>query len=85
MRRNRRKNPRLGRYDNNSSLLLRLLGYAFTTFIIPFIINMIRKKPNNQQHLLCDKCHGKLVEVIDKEGNNNLYCKNCKTIKFDRH
>lgn len=82
MRRNRRNNPRLG--DNNSSLLLRLLGYAFTTFIIPFIINMIRKKLDNQQHLLCDKCHGKL-EVIDKEGNNNLYCKNCKTIKFDPH
>ena len=84
MRRNRRNNPRLGR-DDNSSLLIRLLGYAFTTFIIPFIINMIRKKLDNQQHLLCDKCHGKLVEVIDKEGNNNLYCKNCKTIKFDRH
>ena len=82
MRRNRRNNPRLG--DDNSSLLIRLLGYAFTTFIIPFIINMIRKKLYNQQHLLCDKCHGKL-EVIDKEGNNNLYCKNCKTIKFDRH
>ena len=84
MRRNRRNNPRLDRYDNNSSLLIRLLGYAFTTFIIPFIINMIRKKLDNQQHLLCDKCHGKL-EVIDKEGNNNLYCKNCKTIKFDHH
>ena len=84
MRRNRRNNPRLGRYDNNSSLLIRLLGFVFTTFIIPFIINMIRKKLDNQQHLLCDKCHGKL-EVIDKEGNNNLYCKNCKTIKFDRY
>ena len=83
MRRNRRNNPRISGNDN-SSLLLRLLGYAFTTFIIPFIINMIRKKLDNQQHLLCDKCHGKL-EVIDKEGNNNLYCKNCKTIKFDRH
>ena len=83
MRRNRRNNPRLGRYDN-SNILIRLLGYAFTTFIIPFIINMIRKKLDDQQHLLCDKCHGKL-EVIDKEGNNNLYCKNCKTIKFDRH
>lgn len=84
MRRNRRNNPRLGR-DDNSSLLIRLLGYAFTTFIIPFIINMIRKKLDNQQHLLCDKCHEKLEEVVDKEGNNNLYCKNCKTIKFDRH
>ena len=83
MRRNRRNNTRLGSNDN-SSFLLRLLGYVFTTFIIPFIINMIRKKLDNQQHLLCDKCHGKL-EVIDKEGNNNLYCKNCKTIKVDRH
>jgi hypothetical protein len=83
MRRNRRNNPRLGGNDK-SSLLLRLLGYAFTTFIIPFIINMIRKKLDNQQHLLCDKCHRKL-EVIDKEGNNNLYCKNCKRIKFDRY
>ena len=83
MRRNRRNNPRLGGNDN-SSLLLRLLGYAFTTFIIPFIINMIRKKLDNQQHLLCNKCHRKL-EVIDKEGNNNLYCKYCKRIKFDRY
>jgi late competence protein required for DNA uptake (superfamily II DNA/RNA helicase) len=60
---------------------MRLLGYALTTFVIPFIINMIRKKLGDQQRLLCNKCHGKL-QVIDKEGN--LYCKNCKMIKIDR-
>ena len=78
MRRNRRNNPRLG--DDNSSLLIRLLGYAFTTFIIPFIINMIRKKIDNQQHLLCDKCHGKLEETDP----GKFYCKKCKIIKLDR-
>jgi late competence protein required for DNA uptake (superfamily II DNA/RNA helicase) len=79
----------MGRYrnkprsdSNNNGLLMRLLGYALTTFVIPFIINMIRKKLSDQQRLLCNKCHGKL-QVIDKEGN--LYCKNCKMIKMDRH
>ena len=62
-------------------LLMRLLAYAIITFVIPFILNMIRKKLNAQQRLLCNKCHGKL-EVIDK---GNLYCKNCKMIKMDRH
>ena len=84
---------------NNDNLLMRLLGYAFIRFIIPFtillikilayaiitfivplILNRIKKKLYNQQRLLCSKCHGKL-QVIDKEGN--LYCKNCKIIKFD--
>ena len=79
----------MGRYrnkprsdSNNNGLLMRLLGYALTTFVIPFILNMIRKKLSDQQRLLCNKCHGKL-EVIDKEGN--LYCKNCKMIKMDPH
>ena len=78
----------MGRYrnkprsdSNNNGLLMRLLGYALTTFVIPFILNMIRKKLSDQQRLLCNKCHGKL-QVIDKEGN--LYCKNCKMIKMDR-
>ena len=78
----------MGRYrnkprsdSNNNGLLMRLLGYALTTFVIPFILNMIRKKLSDQQRLLCNKCHGKL-QVIDKEGN--LYCKNCKMIKIDR-
>jgi hypothetical protein len=74
-----RNNPRSD--SNNNGLLMRLLGYALTTFVIPFILNMIRKKLIDQQRLLCNKCHGKL-QVIDKEGN--LYCKNCKMIKIDR-
>jgi len=61
---------------------MRLLGYALTTFVIPFILTMIRKKIIDQQRLLCTKCHRKL-QVIDKEGN--LYCKNCKIIKTDRY
>lgn len=72
-----RNNPKSG----NNSLLMRLLGYALTTFVIPFILTMIRKKIIDQQRLLCTKCHGKL-QVIDKEGN--LYCKNCKIIKTVR-
>ncbi|MDF2737347.1 MAG: hypothetical protein K0S93_1204 [Nitrososphaeraceae archaeon] len=95
-----RNYPRSGSHNNNG-LLMRLLGYALTTFVIPFVIlllrlltyaiislvipfilNIIRKKLSGQQRLLCNKCHGKL-EVIDKEGN--LYCKNCKIIKMDRH
>ncbi len=73
-----RNNPKSG----NNSLLMRLLGYSLTTFVIPFILTMIRKKIIDQQRLFCNKCHGKL-QVIDKEGN--LYCKNCKIIKMDRH
>ena len=73
-----KNNPKSG----NNSLLMRLLGYALTTFVIPFILTMIRKKIIDQQRLLCTKCHGKL-QVIDKEGN--LYCKNCKIIKTDRY
>ena len=73
-----RNNPK----SSNNSLLMRLLGYALTTFVIPFIFTMIRKKIIDQQRLLCNKCHGKL-QVIDKEGN--LYCKNCKIIKTDRY
>jgi hypothetical protein len=93
----------MGRYRNHSSsanngLLMRLLGYALTkfiipfvilimralayaiiTFIIPFVINLIKTKLGDQQRLLCTKCHRKL-EVIDK---GNLYCRNCKIIKFD--
>ena len=57
-----RNNPKSG----NNSLLMRLLGYALTTFVIPFILTMIRKKIIDQQRLLCNKCHRKL-QVIDKE------------------
>lgn len=75
-----RNNPRSGS-NNNNGILIRLLGYALTTLVIPFILNMIRKKLSDQQRLRCNKCHGKL-QVIDKEGN--LYCKNCRMIKMDR-
>ena len=75
-----RNKPRSG--SNNNGILVRLLGYALTTFVIPFILNMIRKKLIDQQRLRCNKCHGKL-QIIDKEGN--LYCKKCKMIKMDRH
>ena len=61
---------------------MRLLTYPIISFIIPFVINMINKRLADQQRLVCTKCHGKL-EVIDKEGN--LYCKNCKIIKMNRH
>ena len=75
-----RNNPRSGSNNNNNNgILIRLLGYALTAFVIPFILNMIRKKLSDQQRLRCNKCHGKL-QVIDKEGN--LYCKNCKMIKW---
>ncbi len=57
------------------------MPYAIITLVIPFLINMIKKKLGDQQRLLCNKCNGKL-EVIDK---GNLYCKNCKIIKMDRH
>ena len=63
-------------------LLMRLLAYPIISFVIPFVINMIKKRLADQQRLVCTKCQGKL-EVIDKEGN--LYCKNCKIIKMDRH
>ena len=76
-----RNNPRSGS-NNNNGILIRLLGYALTTLVIPFILNMIRKKLSDQQRLRCNKCHGKL-QVIDKEGN--LYCKNCKIIKTNRY
>jgi hypothetical protein len=59
---------------------MKLLAYAIVTFVIPFVIKMIRKKIGDQQRLSCNKCHGKL-QVIEK---GNFYCKNCKIIKFDR-
>jgi hypothetical protein len=73
-----RRYKNYSRSDNNS-LLMRLLGYALTTFVIPFIINRVRNILSNQQRPLCNKCNGKL-QVIDK---GKFYCKNCKIIKFD--
>jgi tRNA(Ile2) C34 agmatinyltransferase TiaS len=63
-----------------NGLVVRLLGYALTTFVIPFVLNIVRNKLADQQRLLCNKCNGKL-EVID---TGKFYCKKCKIIKMDR-
>ncbi len=61
-----------------NGLLMRLLAYLLTTFIIPFAINMVKRKLVERQRLDCYKCHGKL-EVIN---NGEYYCKNCKIIRM---
>ena len=74
------------RYNSNSNrssngFVMRLLSYALTTVIIPFVITMAKKRLDGQHRLLCAKCHRKL-QVID---NGKLYCKNCKIIKMDNN
>jgi hypothetical protein len=66
-------------FRSGNGLLMRLMGYVLITFVIPFVINMIKKKFDDQKRLLCNKCHGKL-EVID---TSKFYCKKCKIIRFD--
>ena len=63
-----------------NGLVVRLLGYALTTFVIPFVLNIVRNKLADQQRLLCTKCHGKLEET----DAGKFYCKKCKIIKMDR-
>lgn len=65
---------------SGNSILMRLIGYALSAFVIPFILNMVRNKLNGKQRLLCNKCHGQL-EVLDTD---KFYCKKCKIIKLDR-
>lgn len=65
---------------SGNGLLVRLLGYALTTFVIPFVFNIVRNKLADQQRLLCTKCHGKLEEM----DAGKFYCKKCKIIKLDR-
>ncbi|HEY6658622.1 MAG TPA: hypothetical protein VIZ62_08850 [Nitrososphaeraceae archaeon] len=65
---------------SGNGLLVRLLGYALTTFVIPFVLNIVRNKLADQQRLLCTKCHGKLEETDP----GKFYCKKCKIIKLDR-
>ena len=65
---------------SGNGLLVRLLGYALTTFVIPFVLNIVRNKLAEQQLLLCTKCHGKLEET----DAGKFYCKKCKIIKLDR-
>ena len=64
---------------SGNGLLVRLLGYALTTFVIPFVLNIVRNKLADQQRLLCNKCHGKLEETDP----GKFYCKKCKIIKLD--
>jgi hypothetical protein len=65
---------------SGNGLLVRLLGYALTTFVIPFVLNIVRNKLADQQRLLCTKCQGKLEET----DAGKFYCKKCKIIKLDR-
>ena len=65
---------------SGNGLLVRLLGYALTTFVIPFVLNIVRNKLADQQRLLCTKCHGKLEET----DAGKFYCQKCKIIKLDR-
>ena len=62
-----------------SGFLMRLLGYAITSIIVPLVITLVKRKIDKQQRLLCNKCHGKL-ELIEK---NQYYCRNCKIIRID--
>jgi late competence protein required for DNA uptake (superfamily II DNA/RNA helicase) len=68
------------RSKSGNGLLVRLLGYALTTFVIPFVLNIVRNKLAAQQRLLCTRCHGKLEETDP----GKFYCKKCKIIKLDR-
>ena len=68
------------RSKSGNGLLVRLLGYALTTFVIPFVLNIVRNKLADRQRLLCTKCHGKLEET----DTGKFYCKKCKIIKLDR-
>jgi hypothetical protein len=68
------------RSKSGNILLVRLLGYALTTFVIPFVLNIVRNKLADQQRLLCTKCRGKLEET----DAGKFYCKKCKIIKLDR-
>jgi hypothetical protein len=65
---------------SDNGLLVRLLGYALTTFVIPLVLTIVRNKLADRQRLLCTKCNGKL-EVMDAD---KFYCKKCKIIKLDR-
>jgi hypothetical protein len=65
---------------SDNGLLVRLLGYALTTFVIPLVLTIVRNKLADRQRLLCTKCNGKL-EVMDAD---KFYCKKCKIIKLNR-
>ncbi len=64
-----------------AGFLIRLLAFVLTSFIIPFVIRMVKRKLEEKQRLLCYKCQGKL-ELIHK---GEYYCKNCKIIIMDHN
>jgi hypothetical protein len=74
---------RFSRNQNRTrnGFLMRLLAYILTSFIIPFVIRVVKRKLEEKQRLLCYKCHGKL-DVIHKD---EYYCKNCKIIRKDHN
>ena len=75
---------RFSRNQNRSSngvLFNALARIILTSFVIPFIIRVVKKKLEEKQRLLCYKCHGKL-ELIHK---GEYYCKNCKIIRKDHN
>ncbi len=67
--------------SQSNGFLNRRLAYVLASIIIPFVIKLIKKKLEEKQRLVCDKCHGKL-EVINKR---EYYCKNCKIIRMDHN
>jgi uncharacterized membrane protein (DUF106 family) len=93
-----RNNPRSG--NNNNGLLMRLLGYALTTFIIPFVILVTRILVyaiiTFIISFILDMIRKKLGDqqrlICNKchgklqviDKEGHLYCKNCKMIKMDR-
>jgi len=64
---------------SNNGFLSRILGYVLTSVIIPLFVNMVKRKLEENQRLVCYKCNGKL-EVMNKD---KYYCKNCKIIRMD--
>ena len=86
--------------SNNNSLLMRLLGYALTTFVIPFVILLMQLLAyviitfvisfilNMIRKKLSDQqrllCNKCHRKLEVIDREGNLYCKNCKMIKMDR-
>ena len=93
-----RNNPSPG--SNNNGLFIRLLGYALTTFIIPFFILLLRLLSyaivtfvipfilNMIRKKISDQQRLLCTKCHGKlviDKEGNLYCKNCKMIKMDHH
>jgi hypothetical protein len=99
----------MGRYRNNNSmsgnnnngLVMRLLSYALTTFIIPFVFLILRILTyviitfvilfilSMIRKKLSDQqrllCNKCHGKLQVIDKEGNLYCKHCRMIKMDRH